>query len=809
MIVSKRKFLWPLVLSLLTTVLVAVAGSVPAGLATPPPLTLAQAAEPSASEAFQTGMVAFQANDYETAIAQWQLAVAAFEANGDQENVAITLNALAAAALSLSQPTAAIAYSQDSAALAQTLERPDLEAQALGNLGIAYQSSGQFANAVATYEQALTLLQSTPESAALAQIHGLLGNAYESLGDYASAIAAQKTSLTLAAATASPSLEATAQMNLGGLYGLLGEYDTAITWYEQGIALATDSGFWGSAAYGHNNLGGTYQQLGDYPAAIAQFEASLTLAEQTGNRALQATALTNLGVAYEDIADFDQALQSHTASVAIARTLATPRLLANALNNLAHTHLVSGQLTEAETALQESVQLLSTLRQGLTDADKVNVFDTQIYTYNLLMQVQVAQGDYEAALETSEQGRARAFVESVAGAETPLPPTTLTQMRQVARTLDATLVEYAIVPEDDFTVQGRQRGTAGQIFVWVVSPAGAVTFETLDLTGLDLSLAEQIQQSRRALGAFGRTRGLGVQATTAPVPDTSLSDLYQLLIAPISAALPSNPDDLVVLIPHESLFYLPFAALPDAEGRALIERHTLLTAPAIQLLALTLAADAPTATAAPLIVGDPEMPPVPDFAPLQPLPGAAAEATAIARIFDTEAILGSAATESQITAAMSQASVVHLATHGLLDYVDTQERIPVRGAIALTPSDTADGLLTAREIADLSLSAQLVVLSACDTGLGEVTGDGVVGLSRSLIAAGAQSTVVSLWAVPDEPTSALMQSFYQELQQGQNKAQALRQAMLQTQAIYPEPLAWAAFTLVGNPDPLALAVSPR
>ena len=121
MIAIKRKFLWPLVLSLLATVLVGVVGSLPAGLAAPSPLTLAQAAEPSASEAFQAGMVAFQANDYETAIAQWQRAVAAFETNGDQENVAISLNALAAAALSLSQPTAAIAYSQDSAALAQSL----------------------------------------------------------------------------------------------------------------------------------------------------------------------------------------------------------------------------------------------------------------------------------------------------------------------------------------------------------------------------------------------------------------------------------------------------------------------------------------------------------------------------------------------------------------------------------------------------------------------------------------------------------------------------------------------------------------
>ena len=197
------------------------------------------------------------------------------------------------------------------------------------------------------------------------------------------------------------------------------------------------------------------------------------------------------------------------------------------------------------------------------------------------------------------------------------------------------------------------------------------------------------------------------------------------------------------------------------------------------------------------------MPPVPSLAgDLQPLPGAEIEAAEIAQLFQTKAILGSDATESNIAAAMPQANIVHLATHGLLDYVDTTDRIPIPGAIALAPSATDDGLLTAREIANLSLSAQLVVLSACDTGLGEVTGDGVVGLSRSLLAAGAQSTVVSLWAVPDAPTAALMKAFYTELWQGQNKAQALRQAMLQTQADYPDPINWAAFVLVGNPAPL-------
>ena len=537
----------------------------------------APSADPEA--AFQTGMTAFQAHDYEAAIAAWEDALSGFRAAANQEQTTRTLNALAAAALSLNRHQDAIAYAQASAQLAQALGLPGLEAQALGNLGIAYQASGQFAQAVTTYEQALTLIQDQAESAAIAQLYGLLGNTYEALGDYPSAIAAQETSMSLAASVNSPSLEATAQMNLGGLYSLQQDYATAIAWYERGIALATEFGLLGSAAYGYNNLGGTYQKQGDYEAAIAQFERSLALAVATENRMLQATVLTNLGVAFEDLGDLQKALSSHQASVAIARRLESPSLLADALNNLAHTQLVSGNLDAAETALEESVKLLAALRQGLVDADKVNVFDTQIYTYNLLMQVQVAQGNYTAALETSEAGRARAFVESFARDDTALAAPTIDQMRQVARQLDATLVEFAIVPKDDFTVQGRQRGAAGRVFVWVVAPDGAVTFENISLEGVDLSLEDQVQQSRSAIGALGRTRGIGVVSTTAPQSTAALNEIYDRLIAPIEDALPSDPEDLVVLVPHESLFYLPFAALQDDEGRYLIERHTLLTTP--------------------------------------------------------------------------------------------------------------------------------------------------------------------------------------------------------------------------------------
>jgi CHAT domain-containing protein len=144
---------------------------------------------------------------------------------------------------------------------------------------------------------------------------------------------------------------------------------------------------------------------------------------------------------------------------------------------------------------------------------------------------------------------------------------------------------------------------------------------------------------------------------------------------------------------------------------------------------------------------------------------------------------------------MAGARIIHLATHGLLDDF---LGVGVPGAIALAPSSSDNGLLTASEILNLKLSAELVVLSACNTGRGRITSDGVIGLSRSLISAGVPSLIVSLWSVPDAPTTQLMTEFYRNLQHGSNKAQALRAAMLTTMKQYPRPSEWAAFTLMGE-----------
>jgi CHAT domain-containing protein len=256
----------------------------------------------------------------------------------------------------------------------------------------------------------------------------------------------------------------------------------------------------------------------------------------------------------------------------------------------------------------------------------------------------------------------------------------------------------------------------------------------------------------------------------------------------------------VIFIPQDELFLVPFAALQDTTDQYLIEKHTILTAPSIQVLDLTRQQQVSAKVA--LVVGNPTMPRISPALGEPPqqlpsLPGAEQEAMAIAQLLNTEAITGNFATKAAILPKMLQARIIHLATHGLLNDF-TGEGVP--GSVAFAPSGNDNGLLTASEILNLKLNSDLVVLSACDTGRGRITGDGVVGLSRAFISAGVKSVIVSLWAVPDAPTASLMTEFYRQRQQQSDKAQALRGAMLLMIKQHPQPKDWAAFTLIGEAD---------
>ena len=223
---------------------------------------------------------------------------------------------------------------------------------------------------------------------------------------------------------------------------------------------------------------------------------------------------------------------------------------------------------------------------------------------------------------------------------------------------------------------------------------------------------------------------------------------------------------------------VPFATLQGNSGKCLIETYNVATVPSIQVLKIiqTQKGKASRSPQRMLVVGNPKMPFIPWIRPskrLKDLAWASVEAEVIAKLFKTEAITGEQATKAYVQLQMSETQIIHLATHGLLDDI---RQLGIPGAIALAPSDHDSGFLTAGEIYTMKLSADLVVLSACNTGRGKITGDGVVGLSRCLIAAGVKSVIVSLWSIDDLSTALLMLRFYQLFQENMSAVRSLNNA---------------------------------
>jgi CHAT domain-containing protein len=830
-----------------------------------------------ADELYNQGLIDYQAGDLVAAFRSWQQALTLYRSLKNAQGEALALGALSAVALSLGNYPEAIAHSQALLKLANSLSDQRRQMQALGNLGIAYKSLGSYNKAVATQQQALKLAQALVDRDSAGQILGNLGNAYEALGDYDTAKSVYEQGLAIARETRDRLGESILLSNLGGIHTNLAQAEPAKRLYEQSLQISQAIGDRSGQASTLINLGATYHAIGDPKQARNYYQQALAIASAAHDRRRESEALVSLGLAEADLGNEAQAIAYHQQSLAIARELKDPTAESVALNNLGHTLFNADKLAAAEATLEQAIKILDSLRSGLSDRYSVSLFDTQLYTYNLLQQIRVAANKPEAALEAAEQGRARAFADlltrqlaadektnetdekavmqrgtdelfplSVAHSSASSVPqsvaesvASVAQIRQIAREQNATLVEYTIVPDDEFMFRGKLRAPAAELLIWVVQPSGQIHLRRVDLqsqppapTQPDAPIVSRSDQDIRGLAELvtsTRTaiRGLGVVSSQAgertdttplafnPEPDRmmrQLRQLHQILIAPIADLLPTDPNDRVVFIPQESLFLVPFAALKAPDDHYLIEKHTILTAPAIHVLDLTrqqrLRLNASAANAAALIVGNPTMPKVAlavgdPPTQLPPLPGSEQEAIAIARLLQSPAVLGTQATETLVKQQLQTAQRVHLATHGLLEYVSltgqaAQTTLDVPGAIALAPSSTDDGLLTASEILNLRLQAELVVLSACDTGQGRITGDGVIGLSRALVAAGVPSVVVSLWAVPDTPTATLMTAFYEQLQRQPDKASALRQAMLATMHSYPNPMNWAAFTLIGE-----------
>ncbi|MGB3268253.1 MAG: tetratricopeptide repeat protein [Microcoleus sp.] len=748
---------------------------------------------------------------------------------------AISLGNLGLVYNSLGQYDQAITFHEQSLEIKLEIEDRRGEAISRGNLGIVYHSLGQYDQAIKFHEQQLEISREIEDRQGEAAALGNLGTVYYFLGEYDQAIEFHEQQLEISREIENPEGEADSLGNLGNAYCSLAQYDKAIKFHEQQLKIVRKIRDRKGEAIALGNLGTVYYSLRQYNKVIKCYKQSLEISQEIGVQQWEANFLGNLGIVYYQVS-----------SGLRMRYKSLPKILAFIVKKI-FISWTDYFLERAELQIRASIKIRETLRSELVKDDhKISFFESQVSTYRHLQQVLIARSQFNEALEISEMSRTRAFVELLQQTLLTTPPQSppyqggeeelsqsppyqqeeqeLSQflplepplskgglgglsipiIQQIARSRNSTIVEYSII--DPKT-----------IYIWVIQPNGNITYRAVNLEPLNQqnqTLKQIILQTRASIGTDETDdAGNKIQLESQYNRDETggfplLQLLHQILIEPIIDLLPTDANSPIIFIPHYDLFLVPFAALQDSHNRYLIEHHTILTSPSIQVLELTRQHQNRVRglRQAALIVGDPTIHPNFQLDPhkLRQIPRAKEAAEAIAATLQTQAISGDNATKVAILDRMLNTRIVHLSAHGLID--DFQgSGIP--GAIILAPSGDDDGAIHAIDILQLKLDSELVVLSACSTGRGKITGDGVIGLSRCFILAGVPSIIVSLWNIGTSTAKLLMTEFYQNLARGDNRAAALRCAMLTTKAQFPNPKAWAAFTLIGETETLPLSTA--
>ncbi|MEV7966189.1 CHAT domain-containing protein [Sphaerisporangium sp. NPDC088356] len=401
-----------------------------------------------------------------------------------------------------------------------------------------------------------------------------------------------------------------------------------------------------------------------------------------------------------------------------------------------------------------------------TDWDRILMMEEAKSFLGGLVGVFLELGDGGAALAASEMARARAFADLMSGRR-QAPVLTPARMSALLGEYGGPVVEYFL--HDD------------RLIVFVAGPDGAI--ETADLRVDGGALLGWIDELHRHLRdeVVDRARSREL-----------LRLLGGVLWDPVARWLPRDPETAVALVPHEELLRVPFHALVGAEGRHLAERHTTTVLPAASILPSLMArrTSAPAAPPRLCALVDPE--PMPGG--LAPLPLLRERFGVVGDLFTgAEVHVGPAATRNaMVEGAAARPSVLCLATHARALPDD-----PMASFVAL-----ASGELRADAVHGLDLPARLVVLAACETGAGRVTGDGVIGLSRAFLAAGPLAVLMTLWPVRERDSLRVLRRFHElHLNGGLGTAQALRAAHCSLLAGRSgDPQGWAAFTLFGLPD---------
>jgi CHAT domain-containing protein/Tfp pilus assembly protein PilF len=713
-------------------------------------------------------------------------------------------------------------------------DHPDT-AGALNNLASLYYVTGSYAKAESLFERTLAINEKVlgPEHPNTATALNNLAMLNETIGAYAKAEPLYRRAIAIAEKALGREHPDTARSlnNLAVLYRVTGAYAKAEPLYQRALAMYEKAlgREHPDIALSLNNLALLYQATGAYAKAEPLLERAQSIDE------INTTRLLLSGDETRKRAYLQKRRGNADANASFSLVVTDPRAKALGLTAvLQYKGRVLDAMADSIALLRRSVdpgdralfdelalaaQQLSTLTFG-----GLGNLSAQAYRERL----DALAGEQER-LEGQLSARSAAFRQAVA-------PVTLEGVRQ-GLPVDTVLMEwFRYQPFDPKAKDEKTRWGAPRYVAYVLRREGEPAAINL---GAAQDIDKLVSDFRTALGDHAGTSYKEVA-----------QELFRKLIKPLQSSL--SGINRLLLAPDGALNLVPFAALIDEHGDYVAQRFELTYLTSGRDL-LSLAAPAP-ARGRPVVMADPAYGPSasgppPDIGAYRsgdldrsglvftPLAGTAAEAKALQGLLKLDAqevLTGANATEEKLKG-LHGPRILHVATHGFFLSLSDQQvaaaalrsvsfgagtppvplgenpllrsGLALAGANARRSGDSDDGILTAAEAAQLDLrGTELVVLSACETGLGQVEqGEGVYGLRRALVLAGAQAQLVSLWKVADAQTQALMVDYYQRLLKGEGRSAALReaqQAMIANPATR-HPYYWAAFVPIGNWTPLA------
>jgi CHAT domain-containing protein/Tfp pilus assembly protein PilF len=708
------------------------------------------------------------------------------------------------------------------------ISNPAGEARILTNIGEVYSSIGEPAKALEYFNQALSILKKIGDRAAEAKTLTNIGEVSSNIGKLEQALSYYEQGLYIQGEVDDRAREGETLSKIGTIYINIGELQKALDYYQTALPIHREVGNRPSEARTLTNIGEVYQTIGQPQKALEYYQQALFIQREVVDRFGEARTLTHIGEVHQTIGQPQKALEYYQQALFIQKEVSDRLGEARTLANIGLFYQDTHQLDEAMRNLEESVKITLDIRKGLSRNNRkpfvqanesvafafvdvlikqnqyerafewINLFTTfELADYNRLINAKVANPEAQKALDNWQANNQQLeamrrqlqekFSEEVAKQIRQFEAEVYQQAEIIIQKFPEVTELLEIKPTD---INGLQKNIPKNTVViqpillgGVKNSPNSIAFFLITkdrLTVIEHNI--NIEEFNTLVSTY---RNQIADYTGADFLVTG-AKLYNLLISPIEAKIKMLSPQNIAIIPTRNLRYIPFETLYDAQtDQYLIQKYPIhyLTQISQTRLAIDSIHHRPLTV---LAIANPK----PTRVSLQ---GAEAEAKSIIQLFPgSQALIGENATLDAFTTQASRFSVLHLSTHSCF----APQGCPYLGMEANTLLFANNQQYNIADAALLGLKdTELLVLSAADTAI-PITYEQIAGPAYVFKRAGARSVIGSLWAPEDNASYQVMVQFYQNLQKGMSKSEALQQAKLSQ--IDTHPFFWAPYILIGD-----------